>query len=112
MKKITYNEANYIMRRTKPHKLERILCYWVIQMENLNSGWIRCYMKWWAYILFFIPAHVLVFICRLWDGGLKEFRIEPRRIHGYSIAGLTIDGENTEFGRLKLVWEKYNEESN
>lgn len=109
MKRITFREANYIMRRTKPHRLERMFCYWTIQKENNNSGWIRCYMKWWAYILFFIPAHALVFICRLWDGGLKEFRIEPRQIQGYAVVGLTNDDARTEFGRFKSVWEKNNE---
>lgn len=109
MKKITYHEANYIMRRTKPHRLERIFCYWTIQKENNNGGWIRCYMKWWAYILFFIPTHIFIGICCLWDGGLKEFRIEPRQIQCYAITGLTSDDARTEFGRFKSVWEKNNE---
>ena len=63
-------------------------------------------MKWWAYILFFIPLHVLVFIWRLWDGGLKEFRIESRKIQSYAITGLTNDDTRTEFGRFKSIWER------
>ena len=108
--RITFNEANYIMRRKKPHRLERMFCYWTIQKANNSSGWLYCYIKWWVYILCFIPAHALVFICRLWDGGLKEFRIEPREIHSFVIIGLTTDDTRTEFGRFKFVWETNNEE--
>ena len=108
--RITHHEVNYIMRRTKPHNFERLFCYWTIQKENNNSGWLRCYMKWWAYILLFIPVHILKLFMCMWDGGIKEFYFEPRRMNSYGITGLTSDDARTEFGRFKSVWEKNNEE--
>lgn len=37
-------------------------------------------MKMWAYILIFIPIHLIQLILCLWDGGLKTFEINERVI--------------------------------
>lgn len=33
------------------------------------------------YLLFFIPIHLINLFIVLWDGGLKEFEIQPRNIN-------------------------------
>lgn len=38
------------------------------------------YMKWWFYILVFIPLHICKLFCVLWDGGLRDFSIVSRMV--------------------------------
>lgn len=109
MKKISYKEAAYIRRYKKNHFGEKYLCNWYIEKNNSCSGTMRLYVKWWAYILAFIPVHLIQMVWCMWDGGLKEFGIEPRMCNYSNIVGISKDDSSTEFGRFKEVWEKHSD---
>ena len=108
MKKIKHSEAAYILCWKRPHLFVKYCCIWKIGMNEPITGRIVCNMRWWMYVLLFIPMHIIKFNLCLWDGGIKNFCIEPRIIHNYNIiGGLTIDDERTKFGRLKIIWKKH-----
>ena len=111
MKKIKYEEAAYIRRYKKNHLMERLFCVWYIQKINEVSGRMELYVKWWFYLLTFIPIHIFKLLGCMWDGGLKEFKFESRKATCNNVVGLTIDNSETEFGRFKEVWEKYYEKN-
>ena len=75
-------------------------------MKNANSGNIKCVCKWWIHALLFIPFCLIHFVWCLWDGGLKEFYVESPTVYSWNITGLSNDKENTQFGRLKIVYER------
>lgn len=105
--KIKYEDAAYIRRYKKAHWGEKYFCYWILKNRNDNYGHMNLYIKWWVYVLLFIPMVILNAMMCMWDGGLKEFSIEPRCAIRNNIVGLTTDGSETEFGRFKEVWDKY-----
>lgn len=108
--KITYKEAAYIRRYKKKHFMEKHFCDWNLVMVNDCSGYMRLYIKWWFYILIFIPAHILkMFLC-MWDGGLKHFCLESRECNYSCVVGSPTDGADSEFGRFKEIWDKYSKE--
>lgn len=104
--RITFKDAAYVLMYHEKHYFERFCCNWYISMENANSGRIKCVCKWWIYALLFIPFCLIHFVWCLWDGGLKEFCVEPPTVHNWCVSGLTCDKENTQFGRLKIVHER------
>ncbi len=106
MMKIKYEDAAYIRRYKKPHIFEKYFCNWFLVNRSKSSGGMRMYVKWWAYIILFIPVHIAKAFAYMWDGGLKDFSIEPR-VHYSNIVGLSNSGPNTNFGRFKEVWDKY-----
>lgn len=106
MKKISYNDAAYILRYKDNHWFEKYCCNWYIKLNNPNEGYIRCEQKLWFYIVSFIPLNVIGFLFCLWDGGIKNYYIQPKVIHTFVSCGLTNDDETTQFGRLKEVWAR------
>lgn len=109
MVKIKYSDAAYIYRYRKEHFMEKHFGVWYIEKRNETHGTMALYVKWWFYLLTFIPAHILKLLYCAWDGGLKEFSIERRLVSCDNIIGLSHDDVETQFGRFKKVWEKYNE---
>lgn len=108
--KITYEEAAYIRGYKQKHFMEKHFCDWYIEKVGDCSGHMKLRVKWWFYILAFIPAHIIqAFLC-MWDGGLKEFGFEPRECVWSNVLGCSSDGADTTFGRFKEVWNKYNKE--
>ena len=85
--KIKHKEAVYILDYKKRHLLEKFFGVWRLQLTCTNSGKITCDMKWWFYILMFLPLHFLVLISCIWEGGLSAFEIIPRRLHNYTYSG-------------------------
>ena len=110
MKKIKYEEASYIRNYKDYHFGEKYLCNWYIQKINEASGRMDLYVKWWFYLLIVVPIHIVKLFDCMWDGGLKEFEFESRRTTRDYIVGLAIDSSETEFGRFKEVWERYEED--
>lgn len=80
MKKITYKELAILLGYKKNHMLERIGCNHYIE-DNDNSVKVITKIKWPVYIALFIPACIFQAVVLMWDGGLKEFSIEP---HSYT----------------------------
>ena len=107
MMKIKYEDAAYIYRYKNRHIFEKYFCNWFLIEKGQNFGYMRMYVKWWAYIILFIPIHIVKACACIWDGGLREFRIESRCVHYSNIVGLSSDGLTTEFGRFKEIWDKY-----
>lgn len=103
MKKISYIDAAYILNYKQRHLREKYLCNWYMELRNCNVGFMECRLKWWTYILLFVPVHILKFLYCLWDGGIKEFEIESRTLHQLNIVGGPNDGDETQFGRLKII---------
>ena len=81
MKQITYKGLATLRGYKKNHLLERIGCNHYITDDTEYSIRVITKVKWPMYIALFIPACVLQAISLVWDGGLKEFSIEPRTIH-------------------------------
>ena len=109
--KIKYDDAAYIRRYKKRHIFEKYFCNWFLVNKRENYGYMRMYVKWWAYIILFVPVHIVKICACIWDGGLKDFRIESRCASYSNIVGLTTDGPETEFGRFKEIWGKYYEKN-
>lgn len=105
MKKITYAEAAYIFGYKKNHFFKKHFCNWSIDMECPNGGHIRCVVK----PLFVAPLMIIgaiaTFFYVLWDGGLKEFCLPDITIENAYRSGLTSEGEESQFGRLKKIFD-------
>ena len=85
MKKITYRDTAILLGYKKNHLLERIACNHYLADETTCSVKAVAKVKWPVYIALFIPACIFQAVGLIWDGGLKEFRIEPRTIHSYVV---------------------------
>lgn len=102
--KISYNDATYILNYKKNHFFKKHFCNWKLDKRSDTAYSIKCFMKWWIYVLIFIPAHLIDLFVALYDGGLKEFEIESREssINIYSYTYFT-------FNRANEVWCKNKE---
>ena len=104
--KIKHKEAIYILNFHKRHLFEKLFCVWHLQITCANAGKLTCDMRWWFYILAFLPLHFLVLLGCLWNGGLRDFEILPRRFSYYAKSGPEKSGDSlTFFGRMKNVWD-------
>lgn len=83
MKKITYTDFHKLAGYTKIHYLMRVTCSFYGQDGLTYQIWAK--MKWFWYILFFVPIHIAKLFYVLWDGGLRDFEIEPRWITTYHV---------------------------
>ena len=77
MKKITYKELATLLGYKKNHLFQRIACNYFIGDDEYNVKVIT-QIKWPVYIALFIPSCILQAVALMWDGGLKNFSIEPR----------------------------------
>lgn len=102
---ISYNQAAYILRYKQNHWFEKHCCNWALCKQNENAMTLYCHVKMWIYILLFIPNCLIHLGWCLWDGGLKEFCIDPVQVYAWNIVGFSKDDENTQFGRAKNIWE-------
>lgn len=84
MTKITYKELVTLLGYKKSHTLERFGCNHYIKDEEYSVKVITK-VKLPVYIALFIPACIFQAVALVWDGGLKEFSIEPRTIHSYVV---------------------------
>lgn len=81
MKKITYKDAATLYCYKKNRPFERIGCNHYITDDTAYSIRVITKIKWLVYIALFVPACIFQAVALVWDGGLKEFQIEPRTIH-------------------------------
>lgn len=105
-KNITLKDWTYIGQYNPARKWLRPLCSY--SLEQLEDGGFRRIIKIGLipYLLMFIPLHLLQALCCMWDGGLKEFEIEPRLL-GYDDFHETWGGNRGAFPRAKEIWEKH-----
>lgn len=78
--KVSYKEFAKFMGYKKPHRLMQLNCNFYLEPRPCDCTQARAIMKWPAYILWFIPVHVIAFFAYIWDGGLKNFTFERREI--------------------------------
>lgn len=99
-KKISLNDWTYIGKYNPVRKGFRHLCDYSLRQDE--RGFIReAKINLIAYILVFIPVHLVKIICLLWDGGLKEFAFEGRHVAD------DIVGEwNEAYSRAEEIWKK------
>ena len=77
--KLTFKEFYTLMGYEKPHTLMRYTCnFYAKDGASVMNIW--AVVRWPAYILALPIATIYQIICLLWDGGLREFSLEPRRI--------------------------------
>lgn len=76
-KKISLDQWYEIGKYHPVKEVFRPLC--VHEIERNETGYTRtCKVRWPFYIAMFIPIHLINLVICLWDGGLKEFEIQPR----------------------------------
>ncbi len=78
MKKISYEELAILLGYKKNHMLEKIACDHYIEDNDDCIVNVISKVKMPAYILLFVPACIFQALVLMWDGGLKNFSIEPR----------------------------------
>ena len=102
-KKITQNEWTYIGKFNHASKWCRPLCsYYLIKKDDKTFKRLQ-YINLFAYIIIFIPVHLLQAVICMWDGGLKEFVIFERKL-GYDV----LSKGSESFNRAEEVWNNLN----
>lgn len=95
--KITLKQWTEIGKYNRYRKWLQPLCnYTLIKKENGDYK-RQQQIKWWFYMLIFIPMHIFDLCICLWDGGLKTFEIQGNPINSDNI------GKDTK------SWERANE---
>lgn len=102
-KKITRKEWAYIGKYNYAAKWCRPLCSHYLAKKDDNTFKRLQYINIFAYILIFIPVHILQAVVCMWDGGLKEFIIFERKL-GYDV----LSSGSEAFNRASDVWNSIN----
>ena len=101
--KITLKEWTEIGKYNMYRKWLQPLCnYTLIERDNGDYE-RRQQIKWWFYLLIFIPIHILQALVCLCDGGLREFMIF-RRALGRDF----LHKGTASFERAAQIWNKEN----
>lgn len=80
--KITLKEWLYIGQYHPVRESCRWMCVHTLEKDKDGGGYRRkVVISLPLYLLFFIPFHLINLFIVLWDGGLKEFEIQPRDIN-------------------------------
>ena len=103
--KITANELKYIDNRMN---VSAPTCNYELY-QNASGGYtITSRIKLWFYILMFIPSCLFQFFMVLWDGGLKEFTLEPRTLPDEIIQPDRSDYEGpSRYKRATEIWNRH-----
>ena len=98
--KISYHEYKEILGLKKEHFIQKLMNYELV-FAGHGACTVKTYIPLWLYILAFIPMHLVVALICVWDGGLKEFEIQPRYLTRWSFfAG------DAPYERAKKIYEK------
>lgn len=82
--KLTYKEFSALLGYTKKHTLMRYACKFYCDDGEYAAN-VRAEVRWLVYILILPFASLYQAVCLLWDGGLREFSLEPRCIQRHQI---------------------------
>ena len=103
-KRITLNDWNYIGIYNPAKDWIRPLCTYTLVKTDNHRFRREVKVNLLIYLLLIIPLHLFKILYCLWDGGLKEFRIESRELGFDRIEEY---GENcTAYQKAKEIWEK------
>ena len=101
--KITLKEWTELGKYNMYRKWLQPLCnYTLIERDNGDYE-RRQQIKWWFYLLIFIPMHIVDLCFCIWDGGLKTFEIQKNRINSDILSKKTISWE-----RANKIYERSN----
>ena len=101
-KKITLKDWAYIGKLNHAAKWCRPFCTYILIKENDHSFKREQKVNLLAYIIMFIPLHILQAFFLLWDGGLKEFEIFKR------LLGIDILSKGSEaYIRAEQIWTEH-----
>lgn len=82
--KLTFKEFRTLMGYEKAHTLMRYTCNFHGE-EGIAAMNVRATIRWPVYILMLPIATLFQVVCLLWDGGLREFSLEPRCIQSSQV---------------------------
>ena len=116
-RKISYADYMMLGNIKKPSLAECLFCkHYLEHYPETKNGIVRTLesyafvrqMRLWAYVLLFIPAHVLEFFHCLWDGGLREFApfIYKNMISRYQFYATDRDIAPSTFNKCEEMWNK------
>jgi hypothetical protein len=98
-KKISLEEWTHIGRLNHAAKWCQPLCTYTLIKEDERTFKREQKVNWLAYILIFIPIHILQALVCMWDGGLKEFIIFSR-----NLGCDTMQRGSESFKRAEEIW--------
>ena len=79
-KKISLKDWTYIGKFNHAAKWCRPFCTYTLILKDNQTFEREQYVNLLAYIIMFIPLHILQAFVLMWDGGLKEFEIFKRNL--------------------------------
>lgn len=108
-KKISYKDAAYIRKNSKPNFAFKYLCSHTLTdgTEGGHCYTIKSMVKMPFFLLLFLPIAIAnVFVC-MWDGGLKEYELPTQRvISSWTMYVCDAKYENSMYNKMKKVWER------
>ena len=97
--KITHKDWTYIGKYNHAAKWCHKLCSYKLIKEDDNTFKRVQKIGLFAYLIIFIPIHILQFFVCMWDGGLKEFIIFSRYL-----GSDTLQKGTPAYERANEVW--------
>lgn len=79
-KKISLKDWTYIGKFNHAAKWCRPFCTYTLILKDSQTFEREQYVNLLAYVIMFIPLHILQAFVLMWDGGLKEFEIFKRNL--------------------------------
>jgi hypothetical protein len=79
-KKIKLKDWTYIGKYNHAAKWCRPFCDYTLSLKDSQTFEREQYVNLLAYIIMFIPLHILQILVLMWDGGLKEFEVFKRNL--------------------------------
>ena len=106
-KRISLKEWTYIGKNNSASKWIRPFCVYTLEEDDtVFRREVRVGLT--LYLLLFIPLHLLKAFYLMWDGGLREFKIEGRLVDRQSLYSCW-DGK--AYARAQEIWEKKNKKT-
>ena len=102
-KRISLKQWTYIGKYNHAAKWCRPLCsYYLVKVDNKTFKRIQN-INILAYLIIFIPVHLLQALVCLWDGGLKEFIV-----FGHALGNDILVRGDAAFARAQEIWDLKN----
>lgn len=109
-KKISWQDYCYVTRRNGLPWWCKVTNYYTIFKGESGGGCYiaRAHMRWFWYLLLWLPAQIAQILYCMWDGGLKKFElVMPRHEHGAIFYIFDKRYPDSTYNRLDKIWESY-----
>ncbi len=110
-KKITWKDYCYMTRRNNPHWFQRLTCTYHLYRGTAGGGHYegRRKVRWFWYLLLWLPLQLMNMLYCMWDGGLREWDWDlPRVDRGSPFYVCDAKYEDSNYNRMNKIWESYN----